>query len=283
MTATEQPRVQKGVPTAGRWTATVHGEPAVSLAPARPAGLAGWPESLPVPTFDVAFGDDGQVKTQVNVHGGHIEVVTADRESKWITSTVSDSLEFEDPFVMTAAVEWAQRAHVQFEEKIRAEMERAAELARHRAAAEIMGVSTPLSTAAMKAVFEDAAHQRWTSAQDAERAAASLISRKILDRHPDAAYAEIELNWDDDGTEFISALTAYSSDGEQLEYLDNTGETTVDDLPVGELDEEVTDLMDYLEPGSVTAAFPFEGPHPGGRWIDLRKAADWAPGVKGNR
>ncbi|QOD05780.1 hypothetical protein [Pseudarthrobacter sp. BIM B-2242] len=275
---TEPNRVDAGVPTGGQFAAKIKSDNVPSLAaPARRPELEGWPESLPEPEVDVQVGEGGTISTLVKVNGE--EVFDIWNPADDIHDTESDDFENsavpED--VYDAAKAWAYTKHNAMAGAIREEQRAAFERARARVIAKATGERREVTTAELNEFRDNSLKASTQADEDLELSSVALSARAILEDHPTAAFADLQVGSWDNG-DFVSGASVSDAEGNLLyEYVETDGATDQE-----ENDNYVVDTLRTLganaEQSHWASAFSTGSYGDELFTIDLRKAAAWAPG-----
>lgn len=269
-------RQPKGIPVGGQFAATSHAEPELGLASPRRPELEGWPSTLPDPQVSFTLGDDGVITTSVEVGGEPaFEIWNPGDDVHSTETTVFVHPELEHDDVAAAAENWSTLRHNEIASDLRAEMRAATERSRARVLAKATGVPQQQTDNQLAAIIETNSHARSQSVRDVELASTALAARKILEVHPNAAYAEIRTcSWDNG--EFVDGAVIKDSSYTQLHDLQDEGDDTAPES------KTIVDLLKNLEAEPHNSYW--SGAFSTGSYgdeiytIDLRRAAAWAPG-----
>jgi hypothetical protein len=266
-------RQPQGIPVGGQFAATSHAESAVTLTPARRPELGGWPEHLPEPEVSVGIDDAGLITTTVSIDGNPVfEVWNPGDDIHDIENESFDSEWLEDETVQEAAQKWSHAKHDEIAWPIRREMRAAADRVRAQVIAKATGIKTPATDDELSALIDNTSSAASTARRNLELASTALAARKILEDHPDAAYAGLRTASWDNGT-FVDGAVVQDSNYKTLgEYSGESGEGR----------QEVSELLGNLDAEPANSHWSGEfstGHHFEEQFsIDLRKAAGWTPG-----
>jgi hypothetical protein len=274
-TADRQP---KGIPAGGQFAPSAHGEPDVTLAPpGRRPELDGWPESLPEPELSFHVTDEGRIITTATAPSGDsIEVWDKDNGSDGYESHALGEWDGADDDDIEQAEEWLTGRHAGIAAQVREEEKAAVERARARILGQATGIATPATDDELAAVIEHNGTAARQALRDMELASAGLAARKILARHPEAAYAEIKTDTWENG-EHVAGVDVVDAGYKDLASYYEDDEDSVDP----EDTNAVVQLFRNLDPVPQNAHW--SGEFSTGKYgedlytIDLKKAAAWSP------
>jgi hypothetical protein len=272
-------RQPQGIPVGGQFAATSHAESAVTLAPARPPELEGWPEHLPEPEVSFHFGEDNVITTNVEVDGETAFEVWNPGDDVHSTETSCFDMGWAETDA-DAAEGWAKKKHQEMAATLRAEMYSAVERARGRVLAKATGSSPQLSDEKLGELVGLNQSAAYAARRDGELAATAFISRGVLKDHPDASHIGLRIDSADNG-EFVSGAVVYNAAHEKIGYYDADGMRLEDseDYEGAPFSEHLAGLTAQPE-NAWWADYNMPGIDPDDAFtIDVAKAAAWAPGA----
>lgn len=268
---TEPNRVDAGVPTGGQFATKIKSDDVPTLgAPTRRPELEGWPESLPEPELEVQIGEGGTISTIVKVNGERAFDVWNPADNVW--DTESDDFAHGDitDEVYVDAKAWAYKKHNEIADAVREEQRAAFVRSRTSILAKATGTRMTATDEELAAVIEESGSVAHEALRTTELASAALAARKIVEAHPDAAFAEIKTDSWENGT-FVSGA-----------FIKNAGGTEIHEYAEGDAEppsDEIVGLLKNLdaEPHNSHWAGEFSTGSYGDELytIDLRKAAAW--------
>lgn len=268
---TEKPRVDAGVPAGGQYAAYGHSDQVIALAMERRPELAGWPASYPNPDVSIHVGDDNVLTTTVTIEGsGEIEVYNPGDDVHSVEYN-TDGLDGED---CEAAVEWAKDVHEKIAAKIRAEQHAAVERSRAAIIGQVTGDPAPVSDHEMRELYRLHTQAEERAVRYKDLTAAALMSRGVLDAHPEASYVVLSPARGSNGHGIDSVavfgegqkhLRTYRADAPYDEATDRyEGEDIVAYLPALQADPK-TSYWKQFNVGDFNLT------------VDVRAAAAWNP------
>jgi hypothetical protein len=264
-------RQPQGIPAGGQFAATAHAESNVSLAaPARRPELEGWPANLPEPEVTFVLGDDNVITTNVEVNGETAFEVWNPGDDVHSTETSAFEMGWAEDDV-EAAENWAKEKHQAIADELRAEIHATVERSRARVLAKATGVKVPATDDELSALIDNTATATSKANRDLELASLALASRRILEKHPDAAYAQLQTSSWDNGVFIDGAIVKDSALNELADYSDQESNG-----------EEVAGLLANLN--SEAANSHWAGAFALGNYddelytVDIRMSSAWTPG-----
>lgn len=270
-------RQPKGLPTGGRFAAAAHSESEVSLAaaPRRPE-LEGWPTHLPEPEVSIHLGDDGAITTSVSIDGETAIDVWNPGEDVHSVETSNFEMGWSEED-QEQAESWTKGRHEEIARELRAEIHATFERSRARVLAKATGTRAETTTAELSAFHDRSLEAARQADEDLELSGVALSARAVLEQHPTAATAYLQVGSWDNG-EFISGAVIHDAEGNRVyEYIETDGATDEE-----ERDNYVVDTLKSLSatPEQSHWASAFSTGNYGDELftIDLRKAAAWTPG-----
>lgn len=275
---TTENRHPKGVPVGGQFAASTHGEPDVTLAAARPE-LEGWPTNLYPPTVNFLVSDEGKVITEVHdISGDFIQVREKNDGSGGYDGHALGEWDGASDEDLEQAQAWLTGRHKVVVASVRAEQEAAVERARARILAKVTGEAAPATDEELVAVIDTNAAAARQALRHVELASAGLAARKILEEHPEAAYAEIKTDSWDNGTFVAGAIVSDSNYGPVQEYFEGDEESDTAKEVVGLLKNLDAEAQNSHWAGALSTGKYAEDLYT----IDLQRAAAWTPAGEGD-
>lgn len=186
-------RQPKGVPTGGQFATSAHSESEVSLAAAtRRPELEGWPTHLPEPEVTIHLGDDGVITTNVEVNGETAIEVWNPGDDVHSVETSNFEMGWSEAD-QDQAESWAKRKHEEIAQELRAEIHATFERSRARVLAKATGKRTEVTIAELDGFRNKSIEAARQADQDLEYSSVALASRDILEQHPTAATAYLQV------------------------------------------------------------------------------------------
>lgn len=268
-------RQPKGVPVGGQFAPSSHEEPEVTLPPSSRPELEGWPEALYPPTVSFRVSDDGKVITETtDISGDFIQVWEKNDGSGGYDGHALGEWDGASDEDLEQAQDWLIERHKVIVAAVRAEETAAVERARARIIAAATGEVKPATDAELAATIDRNGTAARLALRDVELASAGLAARKILEAHPDAAFAEIQSDSWDNG-EFVAGAIVKDAEYKPVQhYFEDDDEAT-------DSSREVVRLLKNLD--AVAQNAHWSGAFSTGSYgedlytIDLQRAAAWTP------